>query len=426
MTLNIWVNSGTLAPYAATLNHEFIIRDSKCGYLFNLDHNHFAQTDLLMGGYPVKDWKESQLLRLVVQPILSRPLTAIFGFLWGRFIFNIIICGLSVAWLFSILRKRLGKDESLTLTLVAASFPGFSYWGGLPYHYALIAPLSLFTYFELEKFLNSSSSDSKSLKRFCAIIILAGLSYEIFLPIFALILFLALILRKSYKAIFWSIPLIATPSIIINFILSFFVPVLNNNNKSYGNIIKSYFTIPEWGAWWALLKNVPHNLISTFYNSAFFFLPLSFLLFVLLDILQKKNIFKKADALFLISFLALFAFVNLAPPYEGWQMRGDWVARLYMPVFAVYIFYISRSLFISKSKKINLAKTLILATCLAGQLGIVYGGISGWDKLASHSYYQFYKHAPEALYHENLDNFGRWPLGFCKNENKRNWLTRSP
>jgi hypothetical protein len=422
--LIVWLHSGTLAPYAASLFHDFIVRDPLCGYLFNLDHSHFVQTDLMIGGYPPRDWSESVLLRLVGYPILSRPFTAAFGFLWGRVLLNILIYSLCSLWLYELFRRKLARGPATLLALTTMSFPGFAYWGGLPYHYALIAPLSLWLYYRLEIYLEKGEQ-GKDLWRLAAEIALASLFYEVFLPVFLLVLSLLILKKRHWRSAPLAYAILLGPSIVVNFALSFFVPVANSNNATYGNIIKSYLSLPDWAAWGKLLAQVPGSLVSVFFDSGFFFLPLSFLLMTFVSRLEKRKGFAATDLFFASGFLALFAFVNLAPPHPGWQMRGDWIARLYMPLFAIYIFYFLRSLSANSKKFWNL-KIAILGFCLFGHLITVSGGISGMDKTASLLYYRFYKHAPEAFYGENLENFGRYPIGFCKNQNKNEWETRRP
>ena len=44
-----------------------------------------------------------------------------------------------------------------------------------------------------------------------------------------------------------------------------------------------------------------------------------------------------------IAVALVFLFNNLAPPYsDPYQMRGDYVPRLYQPVFIVFIIYVAR------------------------------------------------------------------------------------
>src|SRR5207248_144351 len=42
----------------------------------------------------------------------------------------------------------------------------------------------------------------------------------------------------------------------------------------------------------------------------------------------------------LLTALGLFFFINLAPPYKGWQFRGVGVSRIYQPVFAAMLVHV--------------------------------------------------------------------------------------
>ena len=54
VALAVWLASGTMAPYAATLHAPQI--QKPCNYLFNTDHVHFEATYLMLDGAPRKQW----------------------------------------------------------------------------------------------------------------------------------------------------------------------------------------------------------------------------------------------------------------------------------------------------------------------------------------------------------------------------------
>ena len=50
LVLEVWVNSGTLAPMAATLGNPLVTEP--CQYLLNIDHYHFKAVFQMLDGAP--------------------------------------------------------------------------------------------------------------------------------------------------------------------------------------------------------------------------------------------------------------------------------------------------------------------------------------------------------------------------------------
>ena len=108
-------------------------------------------------------------------------------------------------------------------------------------------------------------------------------------------------------------------------------------------------------------------------------------------------------------------FNNLTPPYGGWQMRGPWIARLYQPVFIVFLHFLARqasTLGTWRSIKNASIYSLFILTitlnayiCVGPALGSDYPG---------YVYEGFYRHGPKGMMAKNLQIYGRRPLGFCR------------
>ncbi len=141
LALGIWVNTGTLAPYAATLEKPFLW--GPCNYPLNIDHFHFKATFLMLDGAPRDQWEFSVALRRVLYPLLAYPFMKLLGYGAGGLVTNVLLAVGSLAVFWLALRRRLGKEPPAGLLALLATYPGWMYWAGLPYSYAAIVPLSL-------------------------------------------------------------------------------------------------------------------------------------------------------------------------------------------------------------------------------------------------------------------------------------------
>jgi hypothetical protein len=132
---------------------------------------------------------------------------------------------------------------------------------------------------------------------------------------------------------------------------------------------------------------------------------------VVLVIARRANVRALAapEIALLISTGAIFLFNNAAPPYYGWQMRGEWVARLYQPVFVVFLMAAARVL--AAVPHSTLLRAAIV-TVVVANAAIVFGPVT-MTRLGPFAYHKFYEHSPEHFFLDNLRKFGRRPLGFC-------------
>jgi hypothetical protein len=122
-----------------------------------------------------------------------------------------------------------------------------------------------------------------------------------------------------------------------------------------------------------------------------------------------------AETALLATVALVFLFNNLAPPYEGWQLRGVWIARLYQPIvgalFSAIAVVAARGAGLPGVRRAALRALLLAA--LAGNVWVTFGPALGAPALAGEVHYRFYRHAPRPLYAENLRRYGARPVGFC-------------
>jgi FtsH-binding integral membrane protein len=125
--------------------------------------------------------------------------------------------------------------------------------------------------------------------------------------------------------------------------------------------------------------------------------------------------FSRIEAVITLSLLSFFLFNNMAPPYDGWQMRGEWIARLYQPFFVVMVSYIAR-LYASSPKDSTSSRLTLLGCLIAFTFNaiVVFGPVTGIGP-ADRVYHNFYQHSPTPYrLYDNLRKYGKRPLGFCR------------
>ena len=116
----------------------------------------------------------------------------------------------------------------------------------------------------------------------------------------------------------------------------------------------------------------------------------------------------------LLAALGVWLFNNLAPPYPGkWQMRGTWIARLYQPVFVVYLSALAR--WLPAAWQVPARRRWVgaaLGLTLAAQAAVMLGPFL-WPHVTSRISGAFYWHDPPEVMVENLKVIGTRPIGFC-------------
>jgi hypothetical protein len=416
LALGIWVNTGTLAPYGATLEKPLLW--GPCNYPLNIDHYHFKATFLMLDGAPRGQWEFSVVLRRVLYPLLAYPFMKLLGYGAGGLITNVLLAMGSLAVFWLALRRRLGEEPPPLLLALLATYPGWMYWAGLPYSYAAIVPLSLLCMVLLWR-VETLTGWSQALVTGLALGVLFT-GYDL-LPFFGAAGVLLLLLRRRLWgpcvvfAVAQLIPTVLTAAVLWQV---FRVPFRNGNTEAYFAVLKSYVSPINLWEWWYWLRQFPQAVVANVFFSNFLFLPLLFL-FVLLVARwlprESRAVLGRAEAWLLIVAVLLFLFNNLAPPYKGWPLRGAWVPRLYQPVFVALIttlaaFY-SRAALLPRTLRRGSWAALGLVVAL--QAWVVFAPVLGAPRLSGWLYYRFYQHAKRPYYADNLQKLGARPAGFC-------------
>jgi hypothetical protein len=157
-------------------------------------------------------------------------------------------------------------------------------------------------------------------------------------------------------------------------------------------------------AWARAIAGAPASLISCFFFGGLVFVPSLFLVVAVL-VRAPLHPFERAV---LGAGALLFAFNHLAPPYEGWQLRGAWIARLYQPLSVVLLAYAARAIASRPGGWRGTATLAALVLALAGNASVAFGPIARvpW---ADPVYQRFYRQAPTGTMNANLDRWGRRP-----------------
>ncbi len=410
----LYCNTGTLSPYAITAAPHM---ERATGYLYNQDHDHFRALFSLVDGAPREKWDHELLLRRVLFPVLSWPLMRLFGFETGGTLASLAMNVAAFVGFAVWLRRRVGARGAVFAAWLLALAPGAAYWGGLPYPYALIFPGSLLLMACLVEL-----GGSKSLRQVAALSLGMGVLYlgydfaVFFLP--ATVIVLAL--RRRFGALAVSAVLQLSPVILWLLILRFGLrqPLENSNAGVYHGILSSYFSAGAWANGWANLSQAFETGLHTFFGANFIFLPALFILLVCVNPMTSRVRFLSAEIAVLLAGMGLFLFNNLAPAYGGWDMHGSWVARIYQPVFPVFVLFAARwrqSLPSLSGQGRWLIRGAVLAV-LAGNALIVFGPITlNPLGISEFAFYRFYNHSDgHGIYESNLRQFGRRPLGWPK------------
>jgi hypothetical protein len=419
LALGIWVNTGTLAPYGATLEKPLLW--GPCNYPLNIDHFHFKATFLMLDGAPRGQWEFSVVLRRVLYPLLAYPFMKLLGYGAGGLITNVLLAVGSLAVFWLALRRRLGRlgeeEPPPALLALLATYPGWMYWAGLPYSYAAIVPLCLLCMVLLWQVETLTGWRQALVTGLALGVLFTG--YDL-LPFFGAAGVLLLLRRRLWGpcAVFTVAQLIPTALTAAVLWKVFRVPFRNGNTEAYFAVLKSYVSPVDLWKWWYWLRQFPQAVVANVFFSNFLFLPLLFL-FALLAARwlprESRAVLRPAEAWLLIAAALLFLFNNLAPPYPGWPLRGAWVPRLYQPVFVALIttlavFY-ARAPLLPRTLRRGAWAALGLAVAL--QAWVVFAPVLGAPRLSGWLYYRFYQHSKRPYYADNLQKLGARPVGFC-------------
>lgn len=419
LLLGVWANTGTLAPYAATLGNPMVLEP--CNYLLNIDHNHFKATFLLLDGAPRDQWEYSVVLRRLLYPVAAYPFMKVLGFIGGGIAANVVFAAGAMVLFWRGLKRRYGDVPPAVLWLLA-TYPGIFYWAGLPYSYAVIVPASLLCLVILWRVETLTSWREALLYGLALGVLFTG--YDL-MPFFGGAGLLLLLSRRQWGPGAVLAVAMAVPQAVLAVLLRIFfqIPLQNTNTQAYGFIIGSYTSLGDLTGeglrtWGRLLRMLPAVTLDNYLYSNFLFLPLLFLLGLAAARWLPRDsprTVPRAEACLLAAALLVFLFNNLAPPYEGWQLRGSWLARLYQPAGAALVSVLAGVLARAALLPRPHRRLLLggVAVTIVAQAWIVFAPVLGATTLSQFVYHRFYRHAPETAYSETLARYGARPAGFC-------------
>jgi hypothetical protein len=307
-------------------------------------------------------------------------------------------------------KRRIGERAAISALWLLATYPGITYWAGLPYSYVTIVPGSLFGLILLYRI-----DDRPSLTDVIRSAFLLGLifvAYDLF-AFFGPAAVLMLAWRRRWLAIIPAVVAMAVPSILVaGMFAAMGVSQLNSNTANFLSVIFSYFNYERYNAEWiSYLLELPLVLFSNALFGNLVFLPLLAAAGAVLLRTQRLEIVTVPEKMLLVAGLLLFFFTNAAPPYYGWQMRGHWVARLYQPLVVVLLMVAARASQNLDSTRLRQWKVVLVAAILLNA-SVAFGPVL-MNPLAEFVYHRFYIHTPSESLLTNLKRYGRRPLGFC-------------
>lgn len=411
MVASIWLSSGTLSPYAVTLQNPLVV--TPCHYLANVDDGQFRATFLMLDGAPKHAWDQSVVLRRILFPLVAYPFMKATSFEVGGFIASLLLHVIAFLAFARFLRRTVGDAGAVAGMWLLATYPGISYWAGLPYSYASIVPLSIFAFLLLWRIAVEDRASAICWSGF-GIGILA-LGYDL-LPFFGAAALGLLAYRRRFGLAAATLVLLLAPIGIFNAVVLerfYGVNPVNPNSAMYATILRSFVSGPHWAEWAHLMLRFPFDAIRVYLFSNFLFLPLLFSLALALAIRAGRPEFRPADAALLLAVAAVFLFNNLAPPYPGVQMRGSYIARLYQPAFVALIVYVARVVQLGRARWIGPA----VAAAIALNAAIAFGTVTA-NPAASFVDLQFYGHDNKDVNNvaRNVARYGRRPIGVCRAE----------
>jgi len=409
LILAIWLSSGTMAPYAATDPWPLVLEP--CHYLANIDHFHFEAVFRMIDADEPETWFGSVVLRRILYPALAYPFVKTFGLLVGGLVATVALHLSAMMVFVTYVRRGIGDRGAAAVLWLLATYPGITYWAGLPYAYASIVPGTLFLLILLDRL--SRAETPPDVLRGALLMGVIFLAYD-FLPFFAPATILLLLLQKRWLHIVPAVAglLIPTAAVAITFAIMQ-VPIVNSNSGTYLTVIDAYLSPSSYGMeWLALLARLPLILGSNFIFSNMIFLSLLALLGWVLAHRWGRKVVELPELALAIAILAVFLVNNLAPPYYGWQMRGEWIARLYQPLFVVLLLIVARVTELAAGRVRTVWSTVVVLTIVANA-SIAFGPATR-NPLAAFAYHKFYAHSPPEALLTNMERFGRRPLGFCR------------
>ncbi len=413
--LGLYFTTGTLTPYAIT---SLPRAEPPYGYLYNTDHPHFATLYKFLDGQPPSTWDGAILFRRILYPVLAYPFMKLMGFELGGTAAGLVI-NLAAFMLFvRFLHRQIGARGATLAAWILALYPGASYWSGLPYMYTMIVPCSLLLTVALW-----CLRARDGWPRLVLVSLLMGTGYLAYdlLPVFLPASLLVLAARRRWLALPVSAALQLLPLAVWLWVIAHVLKqnLANSNTDSISAIVNAYLHPTNLPLWKIFAQPVPDIALDVFFASNFIFPPLLFLVLLALNCATSRIALTSVEAALVAATVFLFLFINLAPPYNsGWVLRGNWISRLYQPVFPVLLLFAARWREALPALGLR-ARGLLLAGCLGYALccGLIVFGPALRDPLhfAEEAYYRFYDLSiGTGRYNldRNLREYGMRPLGF--------------
>ena len=405
LLLAIWLSSGTMNPYAAGVQYPKF--SEPCHYIVSVDHYHFLAIFLMLGGYDVQTWHGSVMLRRLLFQVIAFPFAKMLGLLWGGLVASALVNIAACAGFTSFISRRVGETAAIATIWLLATYPGITYWAGLPYSYVAIVPGSLCCMMLLYRLQDAATTEEVLRASLLMGTIFLGYDLHAFFAPAAVLLLAA---RRRFK---WVVVACAGMALMLTLLVLMFtiigVALLNSSTGNYIDVVTAYLHPESTRAWLQNIANVPAILLSNFFFSNFLVYPI---LFCAAIAVARRHRFKSMgvpEYALLLSALAVFLFNNAAPPHYGWQLRGHWIARLYQPIFPALLMAIARvTEFLATARWWRGA----IAFSVLVNASVAFGPIM-MNPLAAHVYRLFYIHAPAETLLINLQRYGRRPLGFC-------------
>ena len=394
----MYLSTGTLSPYANTVDYppDYPRVEPKCHYLYNGDYYNFSALFRLLDGKPKSEWEFSVVLRRILYNVMAYPFMKAFEHDLGGIIFNALLTFAAFICFVVFSLRRTGPAGTVAGMWLLALYPGITYYSGQPFLYAIIIPGYLWLYMLLCKMHENHSVKSLWILSLCMGLLFTG--YD-FLPVFGTAAIIMLVAGKksglvpvaiigmlSFTYVWWAI-------LRFGFNTSF----ASENSVIYKNILLSYFHPGSMSQWASLLSKLPGVLFSVFFSSCFIMIPLLFVATIFIT--GKKP--GLVDICCIVPVALIFFINNCSPSFDyKWQMRGDGIARIYQPVFVVFLFYITRAVQDVVNGKYTLVKRRILLIALVvtilGNGAVVFGPVFNDPcGISSSVYWRFYKHSPQ-------------------------------
>jgi hypothetical protein len=387
-----------MAPYASTWSSPIV--ESRCHYLYNIDHPQFRASFDMLDGKPRENWRFSVVLRRIFYPLIAYPFMKALGFENGGFLASLLLQLAALALFARAMARRFGERAGVASAWLLATWPGITYWAALPYSYVALVPASLASYALLVELEEAEST--RTIALCSAGLGLAFTAYDLW-PFFAPALVWLLARRRRWRALAVALPLALGPMLLAGLAVAL-ASGKSGNVDSYARVANAW--LHPGAGWGHALAEVPASLLAAFFASSFVAWPALFLLALALGARPTR-----VEKLILAAAALLFAFTNLAPPYGGWQLRGPWIARLYEPIAVVFLAVAARAIAAATGRR-KQALLAAAALAIAFDASVMFGPIARvpWSDFA---YQRFYQHAPVGTMTRNLDRWGRRPLGVC-------------